>query len=281
MFRKDSRSDYEPLALVGRRLTSGLTSNRSRAPLVVAGPGGIGGGDRLPVREATAYLGLARVTGRSIHVVDRPRSLRRGLSMAELADTHATAIAGHFGAAVDIMGISTGGAVALQIAVDRPATVRRLVVVAAASWLGDFGRDALRRYGVRVAAGRSGALILASILAPPWLRWPAAAALWIGERLERHTKADVMLATIDAECDFDVTARLGRIEAPTLVIGGARDRAFSPALFQATAAGIPNARLILYPRAGHLGTMWNPRFGTDVSAFLAEPETRASPPTAM
>jgi len=190
--------------------------------------------------------------------------------MADLADRHATAIAEHFGEPVDIIGISTGGAVALQVAVDRPLVVRRLVVVAAASWLGESGRDALRRYGARIAAGRSGASILASILAPRWLHWPAAAALWIAERLERRTDPALMLATIDAECAFDVTDRLGRIEAPTLVIGGARDRAFSPALFQATAAGIPRGRLILYPRAGHLGTMWNPRFGRDVAAFVSE-----------
>ena len=65
------------------------------------------------------------------------------------------------------------------------------------------------------------------------------------------------------------TGWLGAMQrAPTLVIAGARDRAFSPELFRATAAGIPGARLILYPNCGHIGTMLNPRFGRDVAAFL-------------
>lgn len=77
-----------------------------------------------------------------------------------------------------------------------------------------------------------------------------------------------MLATIDAECGFDVTARLGEINCPTLVIAGGRDRAFPVALMEATAAGIRHSELKIYPRAGHIGTMLNPRFGNDVAAFL-------------
>jgi pimeloyl-ACP methyl ester carboxylesterase len=77
-----------------------------------------------------------------------------------------------------------------------------------------------------------------------------------------------MLATIDAECNFDVTSQLGQITAPTLVIAGARDRAFTPALFETTAAGIPNSQLLMYRNRGHIGTMLDPRFGRDIAAFL-------------
>src|SRR5262249_41241583 len=110
--------------------------------------------------------------------------------------------------------------------------------------------------------------LLASVLAPPWIRWLAVVAIWINERSERNVDPGNMLATIDAESSFDVTARLGEIKAATLVIGGTQDRAVSPELFQAAAAGIPNARLVLYPGRGHLGTMLDPRFGRDVAAFL-------------
>ena len=111
-------------------------------------------------------------------------------------------------------------------------------------------------------------MVLASVLAGPLLRWPATALLWLLERRERHVDPADMLATIDAECDFDVTARLGQITAPTLVIAGARDRAFTPQLFAATAARIPNSQLVLYRNRGHIGTMLDPRFGRDVAAFL-------------
>lgn len=62
-----------------------------------------------------------------------------------------------------------------------------------------------------------------------------------------------MIATIGAEDDFDINDRLGEISAPTLVVGGGRDRFYPPELFGATAHG---------------GTFADRRFGKDVVAFL-------------
>jgi pimeloyl-ACP methyl ester carboxylesterase len=60
--------------------------------------------------------------------------------------------------------------------------------------------------------------------------------------------------------------RLGEIAAPTLVIGGEEDPFYSPELFRETAAGIPNARLVLYPGMGHPAS--GPKFRQEVLAFL-------------
>ena len=219
-------------------------------------------------KAAGRLQALARVTGRRVYVVQRPAGLARGTSMAELAAAHATALRRLFPTSVDVMGVSTGGAIALEMAVDHPLVPRRLVIAGMASWLGEEGRQKLRRYGELIAQGKSGARVLATVLAGPMLRWPMTALLWLGERGERqHDPAD-MLATIDAECGYDVTARLGQIRAPTLVIAGEKDRAFTPELFAATAAGIADARLVLYPGRGHIGAMLDPRFGRDVAAFL-------------
>jgi pimeloyl-ACP methyl ester carboxylesterase len=222
-------------------------------------------------RSAKAYGPLAAITHRTIYVFGRPRALPRDLTMDNLAARQMALLRERFSEPMDLMGISTGGAIALQLAVDYPWAIRRLVVVAAASWLGNVGRHKLRRYGDHIAQGRSGARILASVLAPPWLAWLAALPIWIQACSERRIDAADMLATIDAECGFDVSARLGGIRATTLVIAGDRDRAFSPELFRATAAGIPGARLVLYSGRGHLGTMFDSRFGRDVAAFLDAP----------
>jgi pimeloyl-ACP methyl ester carboxylesterase len=228
---------------------------------------------RGPVTSPLAYRGLAHVTQRHIYVVNRPLGLPRGLTMPDFAARHTKIITQHFTEPVDLLGASTGGAIALQLAVDYPSLVNRLIVVAAASWLGPEGRKKLRRYGDEVAHGRSDAKVLASVLSASPQFWPMAFIIWAAHRLRPGPIPTDMLATIDAEVGFDVTARLNQIHAPTLLIAGARDRAFPLDLIQATAAGIPHSRLIVYPRAGHIGTMLNRHFGRDVANFLATPLT--------
>ena len=224
---------------------------------------------RTPVTGKAAYVGLARVSRRQVHVVNRPSGLPRGLTMAGLAGRHARFLAARFSAPIDLIGISTGGAVALQLAVDHPNLVNRLIVAAAASWLGAEGREKLRLYGDAVEHGLSGARILASVLAVPRWEWLLTPLLWFAHQLERRTSAADLLATIDAEVGFDVTARLGQVRARTLLIAGGRDRAFPLPLVEATAAGITVCKLIVYPTAGHIGTMVNRRFGPDVATFLS------------
>ena len=79
-----------------------------------------------------------------------------------------------------------------------------------------------------------------------------------------------MIATIEAEDAFDVGDRLGEISAPTLVIGGGRDRFYPSELFRETSRRIPNARLLIYENRAHGGTFADRRFGRDVIAFLKE-----------
>ena len=224
-------------------------------------------------RAQKTYRPLSKVTGRSVLLIERPRGISRTIVMPELAAMHAAAIRSRFSEPVDLMGISTGGAIALQLAADHPGLVRRLVIACAASWLGEVGRRKLRAYGERVSRGRSGAAILASVLGGPIFRWPLTPLLWFESRSERSIDPSDMLATIHAESGFDVTGRLGEIAAPTLIIGGESDYAFPPELLRQTAAGIPGAKLILYPRRGHVTAMLDPRFGRDIGAFLSSPLT--------
>jgi pimeloyl-ACP methyl ester carboxylesterase len=76
------------------------------------------------------------------------------------------------------------------------------------------------------------------------------------------------VVTIEAEDEFDFRPRLNEIKVPTLVVGGAKDPFYSPVLFRETAAGIPDARLILYEKAGHGPA--GKRVAQDIRAFLGE-----------
>ena len=107
----------------------------------------------------------------------------------------------------------------------------------------------------------------------------AGGLLWLAGPLfiRRGWDPSDMISTIRAENAFDIGDRLGEISAPTLVIGGGRDRFYPTELFRETAEGIPNARLIIYEDRAHGGTIADRRFGRDVVAFLLAGQTpRAS-----
>lgn len=64
-----------------------------------------------------------------VYVIKLKQGLQPGESMSDIAGHLATAITGHIGEPVLLSGTSTGGSVALQLAVDHPDLVRALVMV--------------------------------------------------------------------------------------------------------------------------------------------------------
>lgn len=142
-------------------------------------------------------------------------------SFADAAGTLATEI--ELGAAgrADIVGHGLGAMVALQLAVDAPQLVHRLVLSAAR---------------MRPAPSQLRAQRLAVKLTP------ANRLAAMGVNKERMTQI------LDALEGFDASDRLSHVKAPTLVVVGAADRAALPA-GQQLARAIPHARLEIVPRA--------------------------------
>jgi pimeloyl-ACP methyl ester carboxylesterase len=176
-----------------------------------------------------------------VFAVGRAPGLQPGASMADIARQHAEAVRTEFGSAVDVVGISSGGSVALQLAADHPDVVRR------------------RRGGQFLVPFKVQSRVGARLLAP---------VAWLLDPLVRPTDPADMVAFARAEDAFDLGSRLGEIAAPTLVIAGARDSVYSPEIFTRTAQGVANGRLVVYPRTGHGGTLTHRRFASDVISFL-------------
>jgi pimeloyl-ACP methyl ester carboxylesterase len=211
----------------------------------------------------------------AVHRIGRRVGLEQGTTMEDLAEDYAGAIEDGFGGPVDVLGISTGGSIALQLAADRPDLVRKLVVAGAAYRLSEHGREFQRQTARLSAAGDRRGLSrmqAADVADSPLGRRVAGGLLGLLGPLfiRRSWDPSDMVATIRAEDAFDLRGRLGEISAPTLVIGGGRDRFYPPELFRETAEGIPNARLIIYENRAHGGTFADRRFGRDVVAFLME-----------
>src|SRR5262249_28153303 len=65
---------------------------------------------------------------REVFYVNRRPGLVHGMTMAALAAEHADALHEAFDAPVDLLGASTGGSIAQQLAAEHPHVVRRLVL---------------------------------------------------------------------------------------------------------------------------------------------------------
>ena len=73
---------------------------------------------------------------------------------------------------------------------------------------------------------------------------------------------------VAAAVAHSTSARLRRIAAPTLVVHGEEDAIVPPGNARVLADAIPDARLRLLPRAGHLYVTDDPRADRDVARFL-------------
>lgn len=69
----------------------------------------------------------------------------------------------------------------------------------------------------------------------------------------------------------DLTDRLGEIDVPTLVVHGEEDLALEPYRGKATADGLPDARMVDVPEAGHSSNLENPDVVNEaLEEFLGE-----------
>ncbi|GHF76845.1 pimeloyl-ACP methyl ester carboxylesterase [Amycolatopsis bartoniae] len=250
---------------LGERLNDGLSVFAvGEGPPLVTVPGLGRGADlsvRVPRSAALSTAALARGFRRRVHLVHRPVRPPSGMTIAQLAGWYATALRERFGEPVDVWGTSGGGITALQLALDHPGTVRRLVVTVAASRVDPHASRELLRV-VRRGFSPSAA---SRLIAHGPLRLLVLATFAVSSRKPREPGE---VALVEAVRGWDVTARLGELTVPVLLAGGTRDRLVPPDLLRATAAGIPDARLVLLPGRGHLSVLYDGRLKPAVGAFL-------------
>jgi pimeloyl-ACP methyl ester carboxylesterase len=203
--------------------------------------------------------------------VNRKPGLPVGATIKDPAGHYAEAIAHQFPGPVLVHGISTGGSIAQQLAIDHPQLVRRLVLAATACRLSPHGREVQRRYAELTRQGRPRRVYAA--LGPALAATVAggrafAALLWpVGGSQGVEDPSD-MLVTVAAEDTFDACPQLHRITAPTLLVAGGRDRFYTPELFRQTAERIPHGHLRLYPDKGHAGMLTHKPATREIVAFL-------------
>jgi pimeloyl-ACP methyl ester carboxylesterase len=185
-----------------------------------------------------------------------------------------------------VVGNSMGGFIGAELAISFGTWVDRLVLISAAvitvqdrrdervlaamratssalalgtGWLASKSSTLARRPGTRMA-------MLAMIAAHP-SRLPAPL---ISEQLRGSGKPGFIDA-LDALTDYPIRDRLSTITAPTLVIGGEKDRLVPVRDAWELGELIPDARVVVYADTGHVAMMERPdAFNALLQEFVAQ-----------
>lgn len=206
------------------------------------------------------------------------RGYGKSAPVGETSYTHEddlAALLDHLGVAcAAILGLSSGGAVAIDFALAHPAKTRALIAVDAAlggyAWSEEWSTrwKSLRQTARTADTHAANEQWLAHPLFAPAQEQPAVAARlrqMVTDYSGRHW------ANRDPQRGSDPPAmkRLRDITAPTLVILGAHDLPDFHAIADRIADQIPDARKITLPDVGHMPNMEAPeRFNADVLGFL-------------
>ncbi|MDX6474500.1 MAG: 3-oxoadipate enol-lactonase [Gaiellaceae bacterium] len=149
------------------------------------------------------------------------------------------------------VGLSLGGAIGMQLALDAPELVERLVLACTSARFGEP-----QQWHDRAATVRAEGLeaIVDAVLArwftsTPDDRWRA---MFLSTDPEGYARCCEALAAWDAR------SSLGAIAAPTLVVAATEDPSTPPEQLAAIARAIPGARLEEIDRAAHLANAERP-----------------------
>lgn len=222
--------------------------------LLIAGLGGHSGGWVLNQPEFAKHFdtishdnrGAGQSTAR-----DEPYSIRG------MADDAAALLDSLGIERAHVVGVSMGGMVAQELAINYPARVGRLVICCSRARTGELRRKISIAQRALWEAGVPRDAIAA--IQQPWGSTPQVLqdehlpldALALQAADPYSIKPHAYLRQLDATIAHDTYNRLGQVKSPTLVLVGSEDILTPPYESEEIARLIPGARLRILPRGGH------------------------------
>ena len=243
--------ELQHVTVTGRRIAY---RRHGRGPAVLLLHGGVSDGrEWLPLMsdvEAVAAVVALDVPG--CGGSDDPPA---DCTLASLADDVAGAVRALDLGPVHLGGLSFGGGLALQVAIRHPQVVRSLLLFSAyAGWAGSLPADevAARRAWARTFLTGSRPTDPADLV-PGLLGSPLSPELAdLLEQVTAGARPGPTMQLLEAFADADLSADLGHVQCPTLVVHGELDERAPRPVAEALHRGIPGSRLVVLPGAGHM-----------------------------
>jgi pimeloyl-ACP methyl ester carboxylesterase len=174
-----------------------------------------------------------------------------------------------------VIGISLGGYVALQMALRNPERVEKLVLISTSATFIPPSPDMIAQImqlqlDPHMEVGERMQRTMALVTAPGYFEshpqdWDSIAEL----ARHRPQREEAAARQIQACLTYDVSGHLDQIQVPTLVVHGESDPRVGIEHAHFLAEHISGARLLLYPKTGHLVIIERAEeFNKDVLAFL-------------
>jgi rifampin ADP-ribosylating transferase len=253
------------------RLGTGLTvpyvaqGDRFGVPVVLLHAWGesLGCFDRLlPLLPATIHA--VAMDQRGHGAADKPAD---GYSLVDLADDVVACLDAVGLSSAVLLGSSSGGYVAQQVAVRAPDRVSGLVLVGSPRSL--RGRPSFADEVDRLTDPVDRAWVKASV---EWFpRFHDVPDWYVEDRVDDGVRmpASVWRKSLNGLCTAVPPTETGTITAPTLIIWGERDGLLSRDDEEALVAAIPGSQLIVYDDTGHLVLWEQPeRVANDLTDFV-------------
>jgi 3-oxoadipate enol-lactonase len=183
-----------------------------------------------------------------------------------------------------VLGVSLGGMVAQELAITHPERVDRLVLACTTpGWPATYPmpRGTVRLIAATAGVPRARALrrhVTNALGADTVRQRPELVDRIVRLQLSRPRDSGALLAQAAAGVRYAGRRRRARIRAHTLVLQGGADNIVDPRNGWLLANGIPGARLVTFPRLGHLLFWEDPDgFAAAASAFLLARPGRSRP----
>jgi len=233
-------------------------------------------------QTSDSWSGVARDLERDFHVVvpDLPGHGRSAVPDPESGLQEAAEAVGTAGGRASYVGYSLGGRCCLQLALQAPSLVERLVLVGAHPGIEDESSRRLRRESDELLAAQLAGTGDSAVpeFVETWLAGPLFAHL-SEEQADRASRLQnsaeglsASLRTVGTGTQSPTWERLAELEMPVLVVAGELDEKFKTLAKRAVSCIGHNARLAVVAGAGHAVPFERPgAFVALLREFLGQP----------